>query len=296
MMRKISVFLLLVIMSLVTVAQTAYFTHQGLKRKYIVYTPKGYHQTKRYPVVFNFHDKGMTPAEQMLYTKLNQTADKYGFIVVYPKGVNEDWNVGFGMSYRHGIDDIGFIDALLSHLQKDYLINPSKVFATGLSRGGFFCHRLAAELSHRFAAVAPVGANLPDSVAMYHQGINNMAMLMINGMVDEIVDYAGKEGSYYSAMGSYTYWKDRSFTNEMGRPADTVFRKGEAVLVREASNSRISISLLTIEDSGHTWAGADDFNIGLPLGKTSREIDLNEYIWAFFERHASKTLTTSIED
>lgn len=43
-------------------------------------------------------------------------------------------------------------------------------------------------------------------------------------------------------------------------------------------------SLLTVVNGGHTWPGADDFNIGLPIGLTSKEININEYIWNFFER------------
>ncbi len=36
---------------------------------------------------------------------------------------------------------------------------------------------------------------------------------------------------------------------------------------------------------GHTWPGADAFNVGLPIGKTSPSIDANEVMWAFFSRH-----------
>jgi polyhydroxybutyrate depolymerase len=44
-------------------------------------------------------------------------------------------------------------------------------------------------------------------------------------------------------------------------------------------------SLVTINNGGHTWAGADPFNIGLPIGKTSNDINLNEIIWRFFQKH-----------
>ncbi len=82
--------------------QTKTLQHNDVKRKYIIYTPKGYETAtgKKYPVVFNFHGGGMTPAEHMLYTQMNKTADQHGFIAVYPKGIKEDWNVGFGMSYK----------------------------------------------------------------------------------------------------------------------------------------------------------------------------------------------------
>lgn len=115
-------------------------------------------------MVFNFHGGGMAMAEQMLYTQMNKTADKYDFIVVYPQGIKQDWNVGFDMSYTEGNDDIGFVNSLLVSLAKDYRIDSKKVYATGLLKGGFFCQRIASELSDKFTAVASVGATMPEPV------------------------------------------------------------------------------------------------------------------------------------
>ncbi|MCW2259689.1 MULTISPECIES: alpha/beta hydrolase family esterase [Sphingobacterium] len=265
-------------------AQTKAIQYKETKRKYIVYTPKGYDVQKSYPVVFNFHGSGMTPAEQMLYTKLNHTADKYGFIIVYPKGIKEDWNVGYGMSYKNGTDDIGFTDALLTQIEKDYNVNSKKVFATGLSRGGFFCHRIAAELSHRFSAVASIGATLPDSVAYYNQNKNEIGVLMVHGKADEIVDYEGKHGGYSSAMNSYDYWKGSLFTDEKSTKINKVKNDHTEVEILESTYGNKSVILISIDNGGHTWPGADDFNIGLPIGLTSKEFDVNEYMWKFFNK------------
>lgn len=114
------------IISLVTFsvnAQVRPLVHKDEKRKYIVYTPQSYATSpdKKYPVVFNFHGGGMTMAEQMLYTKMNHTADKHDFIVVYPQGIKQDWNVGFGMSYTEGTDDIGFTEAVLNAVEKNFV-------------------------------------------------------------------------------------------------------------------------------------------------------------------------------
>lgn len=283
MKNLLTIILLLVCISIF--AQTKSIQHDGIKRKYIVYTPKGYDAEKRYPVVFNFHGGGMTPAEQMLYTRFNQTADKYGFIVVYPKGINEDWNVGFGMSYKNGTDDIGFTEILLHQIEKDYKIDGNRVFATGLSRGGFFCHRVAAELSHRFLAVASVGAPLPDSIAYYHNNNRKeVGVLMVHGTADKVVDYKGKDGHYYSALDSYNYWKENSFTNDNTTKIDEIASDSTVVEILESFSGKKSVVLISIENGGHTWPGADDFNIGLPIGLTSKELDINDYIWSFFAK------------
>jgi len=49
-------------------------------------------------------------------------------------------------------DDVGFVRQLLAALERDYRIDPRRVYATGLSRGGFFALRLAADPPERFAA------------------------------------------------------------------------------------------------------------------------------------------------
>ena len=45
------------------------------------------------------------------------------------------------------------------------------------------------------------------------------------------------------------------------------------------------MALVTVKDGGHTWTGADAFNVGLPIGLTSRDIDANAPIWAFLSKH-----------
>ena len=198
-MKKLFSILLLPFIFGVTFAQTKSLQYKDVKRKYIIYTPKNFDVNKSYPIVFNFHGGGMTAAEQMLYTKMNHTADKHGFIVVYPKGIKEDWNVGFEMSYKDGTDDIGFVDALLTQIEKDFKIDSKKVFATGLSRGGFFCHRIAAELPHRFSAIATIGATLPDSVAIHNPNKKEVGVLMVHGKADKVVNFDGKPSILFSS-------------------------------------------------------------------------------------------------
>lgn len=53
----------------------------------------------------------------------------------------------------------------------------------------------------------------------------------------------------------------------------------------EQGNGGQSVALATISEGGHTWPGADPFNVGLPIGKTTHDIDANEVIRKFFEKH-----------
>ncbi|WUR16001.1 PHB depolymerase family esterase [[Empedobacter] haloabium] len=288
-MKRLFALLLFAGTALPALSQVASLVHKEEKRRFLVYTPPAYasQPTASFPVVFNFHGGGMTMAEQMLYTGMNRAADRHGFIVVYPAGIKQDWNVGFGMSYTEGVDDIGFVQALLARLKGEYRIDPQRVYATGLSRGGFFAQRIAAELPHLFAAVASVGAPLPEPVRQHHGGAGKVGVLLIHGSADQVVAYDGKATGYLSAPATYDYWRQRNGIAGTGssRVIDTNAADGTSVTWQETEEGAYRVALATVRDGGHTWPGADPFNVGLPIGKTTADIDGNEVIWRFLARH-----------
>ena len=265
---------------------------EGVKREFIVYTPKDYDSSnKKFPVVFNFHGGGMSHLEQMFYTEMNTCADKNQFIVVYPLGINKDWNVGFEMSYKNGTNDIGFTAAIITHLKDKFKIDETALYASGLSRGGFFSHRIAVEMGNVFAAIASIGAPIPDSVRYYNKSTAKIAVLQIHGTADEVVKYDGKENAYASAMNSFLYWKTQNQINtKLKEKTHKYGSKNSNVTMIEAKDHGISVKLISIENGGHTWPGAHPFNIGYPLGYTHQKLNVNEVMWDFFKAHKKRDL------
>lgn len=290
-MKKITLLLLVIVHCNLLLAQKKSLMVGQTKRSYIVYVPPAYHQNNSsIPLVFNFHGGGMTAVEQMLYTQMNRCADKNNFIVVYPTGIQHDWNVGFDMSYVYGNDDIAFIKALISKLKADYRIDDKAIFASGLSRGGFFCYRLAAEMPEIFAAIASVGGPLPDSVKFYHKNDKPVSVMHVHGTDDQVVKFDGKDEGYASALSTFNYWRmhnNLSKTQIKNSTIDLV-EDETAVEITESENETSTVMLLTIKGGGHTWPGSDAFNIGYPLGKTTRDIDFNLMMWEFFRKNRKK--------
>lgn len=289
-MKTLIHFVILSCVSASALAQVQTIVHKEEKRRYIVYTPASYSERpqQRFPVVVNYHGGGMRMAEQMLYTQMNKTADRHHFIVVYPQGIKQDWNVGFDMDYAGGTDDIGFTEAMLAKIKQDYRVDSERVYATGLSRGGFFSWRVAAQLPHLFAAVASVGAPMPVPVVKHHSKPGKVGVMLMHGTDDKIVAYGGKAGGYLSATDTVQYWIKSNGIGGAGistRKINADTRDETEVTHVEHSAGALSVALVTIEGGGHTWAGADAFNVGLPLGKTSRDIDANEVVWQFFNKH-----------
>jgi polyhydroxybutyrate depolymerase len=271
-------------------AQEQRLVHQDVKRKYIVYTPTAYASLpqQQFPLVINYHGGGMTMREQMLYTQMNRTAERENFIVVYPQGIKQDWNVNLPRDSKDATDDIGFTEAMLAKLSQDYRVDRRRVYATGLSRGGFFSLRVAAELPHLFAAVAAVGATTPHSLLGQPRKSGRIGVLHLHGTGDQIVAFDGKENSYLSAGDSHQFWLRHNGLDDAAaaeRKVNGAPDDGTDVVVREHRRDGVSVALVTIHHGGHTWAGADGFNVGLPLGKTSRDIDANQVIWEFLSKH-----------
>ena len=257
-MRQLSLTLLLSFLLNVAFCQSKQFLYGGEKRRYTIYLPASYNKEnqKAFPVVFNFHGGGMTMTEQMFYTRMNESAEKNHFIVVYPQGIKQDWNVGFEMSYQYGTDDIGYIKALLATLHKEFRIEKRKVYATGLSRGGFFCQRLAAEVPESFAAVVSVGAPLSDSVSYFHKKKSTVGVMLVQGDEDKVVSYKGKDKAYFSAIGTFEYWKKHNGLEPVPiiqRVINKDKRDSTTVELMEVTRNGVAVSLVTIRGGGHTW-------------------------------------------
>jgi poly(3-hydroxybutyrate) depolymerase len=138
--------------------------HDGMKRTALVRVPPQVAERRPLPVVLNFHGGGGNAMGQERYARMDAVADREGFIVVYPNGIGvmQDslltWNAGTccGIAARQESDDVGYVRALLDELARRLPVDSARVYATGLSNGAMMSYRLAAELSDRIAAIAPV--------------------------------------------------------------------------------------------------------------------------------------------
>lgn len=281
-MKTISAIMLFLFVNVACYSQQRQIKVNEQKRSLITYAPKSLDSTKASPLVFNFHGGGMSALEQMFYTEMNKSAETHGFIVVYPQGINKDWNVGFDMDYDKGTDDVSFVKAILKQLKKEYKIDEKAIFATGLSRGGFFTYRLAVEMPETFAAIAAIGAPMPNQVKERHNSNEKVAVLLAQGDTDVIVKPTGKESAYLSAQQTVEYWAKHNQNNLNASVKHiNANEDGTEVIVNTYKGNK-SVVWIEVKNGGHTWPGTNDFNIGYPLGKTTHDISINETMWQFF--------------
>src|SRR5687768_2016517 len=74
-------------------------TVDGRVRRYLVHYPPTYNSSRQWPLVLSFHGSNSNGLIQLEFTGMNETADREGFVLVYPFGTGERerllfWNAG----------------------------------------------------------------------------------------------------------------------------------------------------------------------------------------------------------
>lgn len=79
--------------------------------------------------------------------------------MIAPDGIEKSWNDGRQTkANKLGIDDVKFVRQLLQSLEAAYAIDTTRIYATGISNGGFMTSRLGCEMGNKLAAIAVVAA------------------------------------------------------------------------------------------------------------------------------------------
>jgi polyhydroxybutyrate depolymerase len=235
----------------------------------------------------------MNGAAMARISGLSETADRSGFVVVYPNGTGTTslflyWDAG-GVRGRPS-DDVGYVAKLLDDLATVVNVDSRRVFATGMSNGAMMCYRLASELSDRIAAIAPVAGTMAletcrpcRPVALVHFHGTKDGLVLFNGPDERIP----KNLKFLSVEDSIRIWVKANGCPETPVIESLPDRVEDGTEVRMKTygpgKENTEVVLYVIEDGGHTWPGREP---PLPfLGKSTRDIAANDLIWDFFQRH-----------
>lgn len=261
----------------------------GRKRTSLLHVPDKYDATQGTLLVLNFH--GFTSAgwQQALLSRMSQESDERGFIVAYPEGVAVSWNAGAccGTAWTDAVDDVKFVRDLLDLIEKDWCIDKKRIFATGMSNGGFFSHRLACELSDRIAAVAPVAGVLGIEPNQCNP-TRPVPILDFHGTSDPMVPYDGGTPLipqlgvglvFRSVPDTMKFWQSKNGCSAFEKQ---FYQNGDATCVSWPDcKGGVGTAHCRIEGGGHTWPGG----LPIPAGKTSNDIGATATMLDFFEAH-----------
>lgn len=267
----------------------------GKRRTAVVHVPARATRGKR-PLVLFLHGGGGSARQAMDAYRMNEVADRSGFIVAYPNGSGPlrreillTWNAGNCCDYalEKRVDDVAFLRALVDEIGRRFAVDRDRVYATGMSNGGMMSYRLACEAADIFAAVAPVAGALNVSC----KPSRAVAVLAIHGTADEHVGYDGGTGTKTrhgrvdrSVSSAIDFWRNANgCTKEAPTTASSIVRREGWT----GCSGGADVSLVTVIGGGHAWPG------GEPASRRSADtpspaIQASEEIWRFFAAHPKR--------
>lgn len=272
----------------------------GLVRQYKVHVPPSYDPSVPTPLVFCMHGLAQTPVLFCVNgAEWPEKSDEEGFILVMPLGYESSWNAGVccGGASEAKLDDVALVRAILAEVQTHLNVDGRRVYATGLSNGGFMSYRLACEATDLFAAIAPnsaliglngigTGTNPEDSDFFACEPSRPIPVFDSHGTADPIVDYSFKAASLERM-------RTLNGCSATTRPAVAPVSAGDTTCVSyEGCPPGGEITACAVEGGGHCWFGGDDCGTGagflgqIFVGNNSDTLRTTDEAWRFLERHS----------
>lgn len=259
----------------------------GEERAYLLYVPERYDPATATPLVITFHGFVQWPAQQMQLSGWNELADQYGFIVVYPSGT------GFPLRWRTGgpsggdggpAPDVTFTSDLIDQLHADYNVDPTRIYANGMSNGAGMTFVLTCELSDRIAAAGLVAGAYVYRWDQCQLG-RPVPAVVFHGTADPIVPFeGGRMNRFDVAFPSIPQWVETlARRNGCDEIPGNLRATGDVSGVQFA-NCDASVVFYTISGGGHTWPGGEPLPRRL-TGDTTQELSATQVMWDFFLQH-----------
>ena len=293
------------------------FSHTGAggSRAYFVYEPSGVAARGPVPLVVMLHGCTQSAADLARSTKMNEVADRHGFVVAYPQQSGQHngqgcWNWFLPAHQQRAVGEPAVIAGIAQAVAaggSETPIDPERIFLAGMSAGGAMAAILAANYPELFAGLA-VHSGLPyaaatsqeaaframargarkgnghaETLAAMGERRRPMPTIVIHGTSDSIVSPVNGARLVEQWLGANTLAPHESLDGELSRPSEVVREQvtgGHAHTRSRWSDARgrSAVEYLEVAGLGHAWSGG----AAGAAWSDARGPDASEAIWRFF--------------
>lgn len=234
----------------------------------LVYIPPTVDPNTAVPLLLVHHGFLMDGEAMRTLTNFQAIADREGFVVAFPTGLGNTWNIGAnacgGAALVTGTaDDLTLVSTMISTIEADQCISREHVFMTGFSMGGYFANHVGCQMSDVVHGIAPhSGGTYPGSCP--------------GGPIPVMIWHGSADGTVPPDCGrtSRDYWVER---NGCQATVDSVPVLNGTCEWNQGCPPGGQVVLCMMNNMNHQWSGGSGL-IGAPNYENASEM-----IWAFFK-------------
>lgn len=250
--RLLVTILAVFLLSFTSKAQTEPIQVGTSTRNMLVYAPPGIEKNR--PLLLSLHGLNQVITYQQNQTQWETIAKANGFVLVYPAGINNSWDLS-------GTTDTDFILAIINEMVKRYGIDRKRVYLSGFSMGSMMTYHAANVIADKIAAFAPVSGYLMGGPNT--SSTRPIPIIHIHGTGDPVVPYSGVK----TCLDAWITRNGCPVTAKVTKPYPVGKTSSNATKSQWGPGiDQVQVVLLSLEGVGH-WHSIDGNGVN-----TSQEI------------------------
>ncbi len=232
--------------------------HDGGNRVYDLHVPESV-GTDPVPLLIALHGAGDSGPGMKSAAGLDKESDRRGFMVAYPSATGVNWAEGCDCVRPdiEGVDDVGFVDAMIEDIASKRPLDRERIYVLGYSQGGLFSQHLACERSDRLAGVATIAGLMSIPVAESCSPGGSPDIFFIHGEEDAVLPFEGVPSGLYATLGvheAFLWWRE-AYGCPFGTERFEEEKDGVTLDVRltPACREGARVRMDAMKGIGHAW-------------------------------------------